>query len=59
MRMVAKTKKANSQRINKDKEGFLGLSMLGLSGFRICDICVKKSAPILFKQKRVKKAVLV
>ena len=58
MRKVAKSRKHRSKHIDKDKEGLLGLSMLGLSGFHICDIHSKKTAPTLFRKRRIRKAVL-
>jgi hypothetical protein len=54
-----KSRKISSKIIKKDKEGLMGLSILGLSGFHICDLCDKKAVPAFFKKKRLKKAVLV
>ena len=57
MKKVTKAKKTGAK-INKNKESLMGLSMLGLSGFHICDIYNRKSAPVFFKRKREKKTAL-
>lgn len=58
MKTVIRTKKSRSKRIDKNKENLMGLSMLGLSGFHICNLCDKKAVPAFFKKKRTKRAVL-
>ena len=58
MKTVTKTKKSRSRSINKDEEGLMGLSMLGLSGFHICELCEKKAVPAFFKKKRIRRAAL-
>ncbi len=54
-----KPEKKDLKATQEDKEDLMGSSMLGLSGFHICNLCDKEAVPSFFKKKRTKKAVLV
>ena len=58
MGKATKAKKTRRKNNGKNNGELLGISMIGLSGFRICAMYDEKSVPSLFKRKTSRKPAL-